>query len=355
MVVSAARWSGPFGGLVSRVVSLPVFTKVLVANCAIVFLGAVVGTMVTANTVRAAPDGRPFELVFLFATIGAVLSVAVNFVVLKAALRPLTGLTTTVEEVRRGNLQARAVRDPFTDPQIENLRETLNAMLDRLDEDGSRLRALSNQIITAQEEERLRIARELHDETAQALAALLVRQRLIERATDPEALRTGMADLRTLTAEALEGVRRMALELRPTMLDDLGLVAALDAAARQFAVRTGLDVRFRVSGNPERLLPEVELVTYRIVQEALSNVVRHAAASRADVSLVAAPTSLTVTVADDGRGFDPRAVLDSRQRSLGLFGMRERASLVGGKLMIESSPGSGTRVTLEVPVGQAEA
>jgi two-component system sensor histidine kinase UhpB len=347
--MAPALLRGPRQAL-GRLLALPIFTKVLVGNCLIVFLGAVFGTLLTAQTVRATPDDSHVELVVVFAMIGAALSVAVNFVVLKAALRPLDVIARTVEEVRKGNLLARAERDPFSDPQLENLRETLNAMLDRLDEHGTRLRAMSSQIITAQEEERLRIARELHDETAQALASLLVRQRVAERSQDPEALQRTMADLRALTSDALEGVRRMALELRPTMLDDLGLVAALDACARQFSQRTGLPVEFRAIGRPERLPPEVELVVYRVVQEALSNVARHSGATRAEVSLAADAATLAVTVADDGRGFDPLAALDSRQQSLGLFGMRERAALVGGRLSIESAPERGTRVQLEIPV-----
>lgn len=320
------------------------------ANCLIVLLGAVFGTLLTAQTARATPDNSYLELVFIFAAIGAGLSVAVNFIVLKAALRPLEGITRTVEEVRKGNLRARAARDPFSDPQLENLRETLNAMLDRLDEHRSKLRAMASQVITAQEEERLRIARELHDETAQALASLLVRQRVAERSPDPETLQRTMADLRALTSDALEGVRRMAIELRPTILDDLGLVAALDACARQFSQRSGLRVELHATGRPERLRPEVELVIYRVVQEALSNVARHSGATRADVSLRAEPAHLTVMVADDGRGFDPAAALDSRPQSLGLFGMRERAALVDGRLEIESVPNHGTRVCLTVPV-----
>jgi two-component system sensor histidine kinase UhpB len=327
----------------------PLFTKVLVANCLIVFLGALFGTLLTAQTVRAAPNISQFELVLVFATIGGALSVAVNFVVLKAALRPLDIIARTVEEVRKGNLRARAEYDAFSDPQLENLRETLNAMLNRLDEHGARLRALSSQIIKAQEEERMRIARELHDETAQALASVLVRQRVAERA-DPETLQRTMADLRGLTSEALEGVRRMALELRPTMLDDLGLVAALDACARQFSQRAGIPADFRATGRPDRLAPEVELVVYRVVQEALSNVARHSGAKRAEVSLIADAATLIVSVTDDGEGFDPVAALDSRQRSLGLFGMRERAALVGGRLSLESSVGRGTRVCLEIPI-----
>lgn len=340
--------------LFSTVAALPIFTKVMIGNAAVVIFGAVVGTYVTAHTVQIETEGTPVELVFAFAAIGALLSVAVNWVVLKLALRPLDGITRTVEAVRKGSLTARVERDPFSDPQIETLRETLNAMLDRLDEHGARLRALSSQIIKAQEEERLRIARELHDETAQALASLLVRQRVAERSPDPESLQRTMADLRVLTSEALEGVRRMALELRPTMLDDLGLVAAVEAFARQFSHRTAVPVEVRMSRRPERLPPEVELVAFRVIQEALSNVARHSGASRAEVRLDASPGLFSVSVADDGHGFELETALDSRQRSLGLFGMRERAALVGGRLSLDSAPGRGTRVRLEIPAEGTE-
>ena len=337
------------GRLFSTVAALPIFTKVMIGNAGVVIFGAVVGTYVTAHTVRYETAGTPLELAFVFAAIGALLSVAVNWVVLRLALRPLDGITRTIAAVRRGSLRARAERDPFSDPQIETLRETLNAMLDQLDEHGERQRALSSQIIKAQEDERLRISRELHDETAQALASLLVRQRVAERAPDHESLQRTMADLRVLTSEALEGVRRMAHELRPTMLDDLGLVAAVEAFARQFSHRTGIPVEVRMSRRPERLPPEVELVAFRVIQEALSNVARHSGASRVEVRLGATPGLLSVSIADDGHGFEIETALDSRQRSLGLFGMRERASLVGGRLSLDSAPGRGTRVRLEIP------
>lgn len=342
LVATGRRW-------LSAVAALPIFTKVMLGNGGVVLFGAVAGTYVTAHTVRDGTGGSTIELAFLFAAIGALLSVTVNWVVLKLALRPLDGIIRTIEAVRKGSLRARVERDPFSDPQIETLRETLNAMLDQLDEHGARLRALSSQIINAQEEERLRIARELHDETAQALASLLVRQRVAERSPDLESLQRTMADLRVLTAETLEGVRRMALELRPTMLDDLGLVAAVEAFGRQFAVRTGIPVDVLTSRRPERLPPEVELVAFRVIQEALSNVARHSDAGRAEVRLGASPGLLVISVVDDGRGFEIEAALDSRQRSLGLFGMRERAALVGGRLWLDSAPGRGTRIRLEIP------
>jgi two-component system, NarL family, sensor histidine kinase UhpB len=348
-LLTATGWQVSGRRFLNRIAALPIFTKVMIGNAGVVIFGAVFGTYVTSHTVRSESAGTPLELAFLFAAIGAALSVTVNWVVLKVALRPLDGITRTVEKVRKGNLRARVERDPFSDPQIETLRETMNAMLDRLDEHGARLRALSSQIINAQEEERLRISRELHDETAQALASLLVRQRVAERAPDAESLQRTMADLRALTSEALEGVRRMALELRPTMLDDLGLVAAVEAFARQFSHRTGIRVDVTMTRRPERLPPEAELVAFRVVQEALSNVARHSSASRAEVHLEAGPSGLVISIEDDGTGFHLETALDSRRRSLGLFGMHERAGLVGGWLRLDSEPGRGTRVRLEIP------
>jgi two-component system sensor histidine kinase UhpB len=314
-----------------------------------------VGTYVTAYTAQNQTGlitSSPLELVFAFAAIGAGLSVAVNWVVLKAALRPLDGITRAVEEVRKGNLRARAARDPFSDPQIETLRETLNAMLDRLDEHGTRLLALSSQIIKAQEEERLRIARELHDETAQALASLLVRQRVAERSPDAASLQRTMADLRVLTSEALEGVRRMALELRPTMLDDLGLVAALEAYTEAYGARMPLAVHFSADGfEDRRVAPQAELVLYRVVQEALTNAAKHADARHVRVELRRRPDEVVAMVEDDGRGFDVEETMRSRERGLGLFGMQERMALVQGELLIDSAPGRGTRIDARVPMG----
>src|SRR5207244_746141 len=166
-------------GLRGRLLGLPIFYKVLVANCLIVVVGAVFGTKLTADSVHAHPDGSFVPLIVALALIGAGLSFAVNFLVLKAAFLPLLELERTVEEVRRGNLQARASPVLFTDPHIEQLAETLNAMLETVERYRGQLRELSSQVIAAQEAERKRIARELHDETAQALTSLLVGLRLV--------------------------------------------------------------------------------------------------------------------------------------------------------------------------------
>ena len=212
-----------------------------------------------------------------------------------------------------------------------------------------RLRQMSSHVLTAQEEERTRIARELHDDTAQALTSVLVRLRLLERSAEDKQLRSGLAELRDLTVETLEGVRRLAIDLRPPMLDDLGLEAAIQSHVQDFSRQWQINVNFTSSGLG-RLPPNVELVLYRIVQEALSNVAKHASASRVETRLSRKGRTLRLLVEDDGCGFDVEAAKGSRQSGLGLFGMEERLALIGGTLRVESSPGKGTRLSAEVPL-----
>lgn len=212
-----------------------------------------------------------------------------------------------------------------------------------------RLRQMSSHVLTAQEEERTRIARELHDDTAQALTSVLVRLRLLERSAEDKRLRSGLAELRELTVETLEGVRRLAIDLRPPMLDDLGLEAAIQSHVKDFSRQRQINVNFTSSGLG-RLPPNVELVLYRIVQEALSNVAKHAGASRVETRLSRKGRTLRLLVTDDGCGFDVEAARGSRLSGLGLFGMEERLALIGGTLRVDSSPGKGTRLSAEVPL-----
>jgi len=212
-----------------------------------------------------------------------------------------------------------------------------------------RLRQMSSQVLTAQEEERKRIARELHDDTAQALTSVLVRLRLLERWAGEERLRAGLTELRDLTGQTLEGVRRMAIDLRPPMLDDLGLEAALQAHVQDFSHRWPVKAKF-ISGRLGRLPADVELVLYRIVQEALSNVAKHAGASTVEARLTRRGRTLRLVVEDDGCGFDVEATKSSRRAGLGLFGMEERLALIGGSVRVESAKGKGTRISVEAPL-----
>lgn len=212
-------------------------------------------------------------------------------------------------------------------------------------------RRLLGRVVKAQEEERKRIARELHDETGQALTSLgLGLRRLRDRAGPGE--RTELADLHATAASALEGVARLALALRPAALDELGFVPALKDLAARLASSSGIELDVETVGlDGERLPGEVEVVLYRIIQEALTNVCRHSSATRADVLVQRRLKSVVADVEDDGRGFDMHE-MERRgpESALGIFGMRERADLVGGTVSIESVPGRGTSVHLRLPL-----
>lgn len=210
---------------------------------------------------------------------------------------------------------------------------------------------LLDRVIVAQEEERRRVAQELHDEAGQALTSLLVELRAIELAEDMTAVNARAAELRALVADSLRSVQNIALELRPSMLDDMGLVPALRRYTQDYAARHGLDVELQTGGLDElRLKPAVETAIYRIIQEALTNVVRHSGASRVGVLLTRRNEELVAIVEDDGRGFDVTTAMKQAEASLGIRGMEERASLIGGRLTVESEPGSGTTVFVEVPL-----
>lgn len=234
---------------------------------------------------------------------------------------------------------------------VREVLDELGQSLVKAEQYQSRLRQMSSQVLTAQEEERKRIAREMHDDTAQALTSVLVRLRLLERSTGDERLRDGLSELRDLTGAALEGVRRLAIDLRPPMLDDLGLEAALRSYVHEFSQRWPTKATF-TSSRLGRLPSVVELVLYRIVQEALSNVAKHANASQVLVRLTCRGRALRMVIEDDGHGFDVDAVRSSRESGLGLFGMEERLALVGGSLRVESAVGKGTRLFAEVPLPQ---
>jgi len=216
--------------IAQRLLGLPILYKVLVANAAIVMFGAVVGTWMTIEMVRRAPHGTYYGLAILFVVAGIVLSVIVNFLVLRAAFQPLAVLDRAALAVKNGDLSARAAEVTFTDPQIAHLAETFNATLDELARDRLELRSLASQVVRAQEEERKRISRELHDDTAQILFAQVLRLTALKSSADPTMQETA-AELESMTVEALEGVRRLALELRPPALDDLGLLDAWRSCA----------------------------------------------------------------------------------------------------------------------------
>ena len=202
-------------------------------------------------------------------------------------------------------------------------------------------------VLHGQELERRRLARELHDETGQALTSILLGLKNVEEAKDEEAMRAAAANLRQLVVATLQDVRRLAVELRPKALDDFGLVPALERLIETFRDHTGIEVQLEATLGEDRLPEEVETTLYRLIQEALTNVVKHAQARTVSILLVRRDASVSALIEDDGRGFDEARVRDD---ALGLVGMRERVGLLGGRLTVEAPSGAGTTLAVEVPL-----
>jgi signal transduction histidine kinase len=294
---------------------------------------------------------------------------------------PLLALTAQAEQIAEGDLTRRV--PPMADDEIGRLgrafermrlalRESLeriaadNAMLEQRvaerteqlaranlelrDRERTRLQLL-RKVIRAQEDERKRIARELHDETGQSLTALAVRLDVAQRAAADTPAGPAVAEARVLASRSLDEIHRLMHDLRPSVLDDLGLCAGLRWFADRRLARHGVSVRFEVSSLPDRLPPDLETALFRAAQEALTNIERHARAEHVLVQCSMQEGALTLEIEDDGEGFEPAAMVPQPgdARGLGLLGMRERVELFGGTVTIDSAPGSGTRVVISVP------
>jgi signal transduction histidine kinase len=214
---------------------------------------------------------------------------------------------------------------------------------------------LLDRIISSQEEERKRIARELHDETSQVLSSLSVNLQALADALPryPEQVKTRLGELQSMAANMLDGLHRIMYELRPSLLDDFGLAVAVKSLAENRLEPAGVKVHLASYGMKKRLPLELETALFRIVQEAISNIVRHAEADSATITLRSKEDSIVVRIADNGKGFDFNQVFrSSKRRGTGLLGMKERAELLGGHLTVDSQPAGGTRITAEIPVRQ---
>jgi len=336
--------------LLRPLLGIPVFYKVLLANSLIIFVGASGGTWLASqlNTQTYAP-----VYLIVFVTIGWLVSVLLNFVVLQIAFRPLMDLGKVMKRVQAGERTLRA-RLTGVDPEADQLASTFNTMLEAIDE-ANRVRA--SQIIKAQEQERKRIARELHDETSQVLTSLLISLAVLEESAATQEARDRIAETRLLAHQTLRAIRNLSIDLRPSALDDLGLLPALRWYVKEYQQKTNIEVEFHTTGfkDRERLSPEMETALYRVVQESLTNVAKHAQAQKITILLREETNAVDATITDDGRGFDVEEIrnMDDQDRGLGLVGMQERALLLDGTVKIDTGHGRGTIVQVHMPIHEA--
>ncbi|OLB62971.1 MAG: hypothetical protein AUH94_04155 [Ktedonobacter sp. 13_2_20CM_2_54_8] len=339
---------------------LSLFEKVILANSILLIGEALVGLWVTSHTLEA----QHYLIDTSFLILAALLGLFINVLLLRASFRPLFTLLSTIRTVSAGKTSERA-RITRSDAEISELAQAFNGMLDRLE---TIRREQTRLILQAQEEERRRLALELHDESSQNLTALLVHieilsqnlQSLPETAVTNDArkqLAGGLDYLRGLTQDTLESIRTLAQQLRPSVLDDLGLYAAFRWLAEDGRQRLQLPLELRIEGVEDRTRGRegpalYETALFRIAQESLTNIARHANAYHVTMTLKQQQDYIYLRICDDGCGYD----LAKHQTGTGIVGMRERANALGGTMKIFSQPGKGTTVEaiLPLPVEHAD-
>jgi two-component system sensor histidine kinase UhpB len=315
---------------------LPLLWRVFAINAALL----VVATLLLALTpVTIHASIALVELVDLVVALVAMLTA--NLLLLRHTLAPIDRLVERMRTVDLLNPGHRLVERGGV--EVAALVRTYNQMLERLETER---RESGRRALRAQEAERLRIARGLHDEIGQVLTGVLLQLDSLAAANH-----TDLEETKQAVRRALEDVRRTAQELRPEMLEDLGLVSALTELSRKFAEQSGISVERRFANKLPKLSDEAEIAVYRVAQESLTNVARHAHATRVDVMLDAGVDSVVLRVVDDGRGLADGAA--SQNGHTGVRGMRERALLVGGALAVKSGRNGGVEVRLEVPTTES--
>ncbi len=313
------------------------YGRVFAVNASILVVAVL---LLVLTPVSVSPSVTREQLAVLLA--GLVLMLASNAVLLRLSMAPLDRLVALMRSA--DVLQPGRRLDAGGTPEVADVISAFNATLERLEEER---RSSMRRVLSAQEAERRRIAQELHDQIGQNLTAVVLELKRLHGRVDPEWADT-LADAQELARESLEELRRISYELRPAALDDLGLASALAALAGSIGRRVGVDVTHDVDRELPPLPPDVELAVYRVAQEALTNAVRHAACTHVRVSLVGEPGAVLLRVSDNGRGLGPGPTSGG-----GIRGMRERALMIGGRLVLGVGPEGGVEVDLRVPLPPA--
>ena len=316
---------------------MSLFWRVVSINACVLVLAALVLALSPATVSSSLTVTEALVL-----AVGTLAVIAINVVLLRRVFGPLerlAGLMSTIDPRAPG----RRIELERPVAEVADLYRAFNAMLDRLEHER---RASGRRALLAQEHERRRLARELHDEIGQTLTGVLMQLEALRRAV-PEPLVGPVTLLQETARDGVEDVREIARRLRPQALDEFGLSTALLTLVSGFRERTGVETSASVARDLPELAPEQELAIYRVAQEGLTNVARHAGASAVKLALEPLDGAVTLSVRDDGRGITDE---EAAAEGVGLGGMRERALLVGGRLSVRPDPAGGTEVRLEVPV-----
>lgn len=332
---------------------VPIVYRLLVGNT-LIAAAAVMGLML-AHEYTLVSDTL---LVAIFAFLALVLIYIFNYITIRISLSSLDDLQGTIDQVNLDKSVMPSSISLKSDPDLQPLAESINSMLKRLEHHTQELRALSERATHAQEEERKRIARNLHDETSQSLSMLVINLEKLESELPTEAasLRPRLRQAHTLATRTLDDLRKIIYDLRPTMLDDLGLVSAVRWYARSVLEESGMQVSLDLPDNHMRLPEHLETELFRIAQEGVNNIARHANATQVVIRLSQAPNFVCLEMEDNGSGFDVAETANSAltEKRLGLLGIQERAALVGGEISIHSQPGQGTLLRICVPRQEEE-
>ena len=330
--------------IVRRLLRLPLAAKLAGANALLL--------LVALGGFRGAYRGPVDWPALVIAGAAVVVGIAVNVTLVTLALGPLHDLHTTALRVSGGDLDARVPNSLLADPELERVSTTFNLLLDRVMAERTRIRELAAQAIRAGDRERAALAGELHDSTAQSIAAISYQLSAAERMSKDPEITARLVAVREATNAVLEEVRTLSHIAYPRILDDLGLASALRELARSAAVDIGPAISVEITefaeSSVKRLPAESAAVLYRVAQESIGNALRHSKATRIVVRLDGSVSAFTLQVQDDGVGFDLDQMGDGAS-GLGLFTARERVSLAHGRFDLISRPGGGTTVTASIP------
>jgi two-component system, NarL family, sensor histidine kinase UhpB len=338
-----------------RLKRTPIFYRLAIGNAVIIVLSAIVGTLLTHFLTDIAATLWHFVI---FASIGIIISLVLNFTIIRLSLQPLHELRHIIHGIQTGQAETQQLNLQDTDPDIHKLTVALNSLISQLQQRNQQFRLLSERSIFVQEEERKRIARSLHDDTGQSLSTLMIHLDRLEKQVPPEneALLERLRAIRQMAAESLECLRSIIYDLRPAILDDLGLVAAIRWYARTNLEEAGINVVLDLPDDLPSIPPALSTTLFRVAQEGVNNIVRHSQAKQTTIRMGMRGNEVYLNLHDDGHGFAPlengHAAMDLQH--WGLVGIQERIELVGGRMSITTDPEHGTTLRVNAPLIKSE-